>query len=103
MASPRWICKVCGRPRRRHRCLSCGSTLPLTRDDRAWSPSRQTRRPVRRGRLVSNRWWALVRGPEALPVLYANREDAEGDADPDERLVRVIVVGASAQYRRGPL
>lgn len=28
----RWVCKECGKPRRKHGCLSCGSLKPLTNE-----------------------------------------------------------------------
>lgn len=30
----RWKCKKCGKPRRRHECLSCGNIKPLTDERR---------------------------------------------------------------------
>ena len=36
-------------------------------------------------------WWALVRGPNKLPVLFATKQQAIENRDPDESLVRVMV------------
>ncbi len=41
--------------------------------------------------LETRRWWALVRGPRELPVIFAQREDAEQDKGSDEYLVQVTV------------
>ena len=57
------------------------------------------RRRVPRGAIVSGTWWALVRTPKALPVLFSTKAGAEESADHDEQLVRVIVVGATARDR----
>ena len=35
--------------------------------------------------------WALVRGPKALPVLFASRRDALDNCDTDEYVVKVDV------------
>lgn len=41
--------------------------------------------------LKRNRWWALVRNRRALPVLFASKQQALDNQDPDEYLVRVEV------------
>lgn len=45
--------------------------------------------------MVAGRWFALLRRPEALPVLFASRDDARENCDFDEYLVEVIVRPAS--------
>lgn len=44
-------------------------------------------------------WWALVRGPQALPVLFATRDDARRNRDYDERIVRVQVMACHPKDR----
>ena len=41
--------------------------------------------------MVSGRWWALLRGPNALPVLFGSKDDARDNRDFDEYLVEVHV------------
>lgn len=53
---------------------------------------------VKRGQVQSRSWWALVRSPKALPVLFASRKDALENADSDERIVRVDVCGSGYRY-----
>lgn len=50
-----------------------------------------SKQKVPRGRIVKRRWWALVRGPKRLPVIFGSRQDAIENADPDEQLVHVTV------------
>ncbi len=50
---------------------------------------------VKRGQVQSKTWWALVRAPHALPVLFSSRKAAIENADPDERIVRVDVCAYS--------
>jgi hypothetical protein len=44
-------------------------------------------------------WWALVRAPHALPVIFATREDARRNRDFDETLVRVQVMACHPKDR----
>lgn len=44
-------------------------------------------------------WWALVRGPGQLPVLFVSREDAEDNRDPDEHIVHVRVEAVNPKQR----
>jgi hypothetical protein len=37
------------------------------------------------------RWWALVRSARALPIVFASRQDAVDNCEPDEFLVEVFV------------
>lgn len=53
------------------------------------------KRRVKRGQVQSRSWWALVRSPRSLPVLFASRKDAIENADPDERIVRIYLSGVS--------
>ena len=41
--------------------------------------------------MVSGSWWALLRKPDALPVLFSSRSDAKDNRDYDEYLVQVLV------------
>lgn len=43
----------------------------------------------------SGDWWALVRSPQSLPVLFASETAALEHRDPDEYVVRVAVKRAS--------
>jgi hypothetical protein len=52
--------------------------------------------------MVAGQWFALLRSPDALPVLFASRRDAEENRDSDEYLVVVMVRPASlADLGRG--
>lgn len=46
--------------------------------------------------MVSGRFWALLRRPDALPVLFSSKQDAVENLDYDEYLVEVRVHPASA-------
>ncbi len=46
--------------------------------------------PPNRG-IEAKRWWALVRGPRALPVLFESHEAALQNQDADEYIVQVQV------------
>jgi hypothetical protein len=50
--------------------------------------------------LVGGRWYALLRGPDKLPVLFACRDDAVENMDTDEYLVPVWVYATLASDRR---
>lgn len=41
--------------------------------------------------IIAKHWWALVRSPVGLPVLFETRKAAIENQDPDEWLVRVWV------------
>ncbi len=45
-------------------------------------------------------WYALVRGPRNLPVLFHYASSAKEARDPDEHLVRVRVTNAGRRRRR---
>jgi hypothetical protein len=52
--------------------------------------------------MVARQWFALLRTPDGLPVLFASRRDAEENRDDDEYLVVVMVRPASlADLGRG--
>ncbi len=42
--------------------------------------------------VLRRQWWALMRQPAGLPVIFRTRRQAEANADPDERVFRVRVV-----------
>lgn len=48
-------------------------------------------RSTREVKLVTKTWWALVRGPRELPVIFATRDQARENREDDEYLVRVKV------------
>lgn len=50
------------------------------------------------GRIKSRTWWALVRSPKSLPVLFASYEDAVENRDPDEYIVQVIVEAKNPRF-----
>ena len=52
-------------------------------------------KPAKNQGMVSGRWWALLRGPSSLPVLFSSRQDAIENRDTDEYLVEVRVSPAS--------
>jgi hypothetical protein len=41
--------------------------------------------------LRTRRWWALVNDAYDLPVIYATKQQALDDRDPDEHLVEVRI------------
>lgn len=41
-------------------------------------------------------WWALRRGPNALPVVFDTKQGAVENADPGERLYRVRITNVRA-------
>lgn len=45
--------------------------------------------------MVPGRWFALLRRPDALPVLFSSAADAIQNQDDDEYLVEVVVRPAS--------
>jgi hypothetical protein len=52
--------------------------------------------------MVARQWFALLRSPDGLPVLFASKRDAEENRDDDEYLVVVMVRPASlADLGRG--
>lgn len=50
--------------------------------------------------LAPGRWWALVRGPKALPVIFASRTQARENRDFDEYLVCVDVKPARRSRKK---
>jgi hypothetical protein len=54
------------------------------------------------GKIQTRRWWALLRGPSELPVIFQTRQQALDNRDPDEYLVPVIVQGTHAEHRIEP-
>lgn len=46
--------------------------------------------------MVAGSFWALLRGPASLPVLFSSKQDAIDNRDTDEYLVEVRVRPASA-------
>ena len=47
-------------------------------------------------------WWALLNSPVDLPVLFSRRQDAVENREPDEYMVRVIVMAYHAKDRVKP-
>lgn len=50
-------------------------------------------------KLRSKVWWAAVRGPSLLPVLFQDRRQAMSEMDVDEYLVRVRVEAVNVKER----
>jgi hypothetical protein len=61
---------------------------------------RASKRPAKAGHprnagIKKGDWWALVRGPRALPVVFNTEKDARSDRDSDEYMVRVSIAPAA--------
>jgi hypothetical protein len=57
-------------------------------------------RPEKAPGIVPGIWWALVRGPKELPVLFESYQDACENQDEDEYIVKVRVTRSLPKHRR---
>lgn len=54
------------------------------------------------GRIQPGTFWALVRHPKALPVLFMTYQDARENRDPGEYLVQVDVTASNPRFTLPP-
>lgn len=57
-------------------------------------------RPEKAAGIAPGIWWALLRGPKALPVLFDSYNDACENQDSDEYIVRVRVTRSLYKHRK---
>lgn len=73
----------------------------MTDDTRRTAAARLRENP-QPGTIEAGEWWALVRGPRKLPVVFSTFRDARENADPDEHIVKVRITGCVGfRARRG--